>query len=121
MERIGVIIVAGGSGRRMGGSIPKQFRLLGGQPVLARTIGNFAAAWPASIHKSWASRTRKGKSLAFMMIVLVGYIAGIAKVLVSHTAIYMLIPYTLNTTLVLCDLALYYRNYRIDSGLHVPF
>ena len=73
------------------------------------------------IHKSWASRTRKGKSLAFMMIVLVGYIAGIAKVLVSHTAIYMLIPYTLNTTLVLCDLALYYRNYRIDSGLHVPF
>ncbi|WP_273370591.1 IspD/TarI family cytidylyltransferase [Alistipes megaguti] len=48
MERIGVIIVAGGSGRRMGGSIPKQFRLLGGQPVLARTIGNFAAAWPGA-------------------------------------------------------------------------
>lgn len=48
MERIGVIIVAGGSGRRMGGTIPKQFRLLGGQPVLARTIGNFAAAWPGA-------------------------------------------------------------------------
>lgn len=48
MERIGVIIVAGGSGRRMGGGIPKQFRLLGGQPVLARTIGNFAAAWPGA-------------------------------------------------------------------------
>lgn len=48
MERIGVIIVAGGSGRRMGGSIPKQFRLLGGQPVLARTIGNFATAWPGA-------------------------------------------------------------------------
>ena len=79
----------------------------------------FAAAWPASIHKSWASRTRKGKSLAFMMIVYV--LAGLFGNLVSHTAIYMLIPYTLNTTLVLCDLALYYRNYRIDSGLHVPF
>lgn len=48
MERIGVIIVAGGSGHRMGGSIPKQFRLLGGQPVLARTIGNFAAALPGA-------------------------------------------------------------------------
>lgn len=48
MERIGVIIVAGGSGRRMGGGIPKQFRILGGQPVLARTIGNFAAAWPGA-------------------------------------------------------------------------
>ena len=81
----------------------------------------FAAAWPASIHKSLVSRTRKGKSLTFMIIILTGYIAGIAKVLVSHTAIYMLIPYTLNTTLVLCDVALYYRNYRIDNGLRVPF
>lgn len=43
-ERIGVIIVAGGSGRRMGGSLPKQFRLLDGVPVLARTINNFALA-----------------------------------------------------------------------------
>ena len=69
----------------------------------------FAAAWPASIYKSWVSRTRKGKSLAFMLIVLVGYMAGITKVLVSHTAIYMLIPYTVNTTLVACDIVLYYR------------
>ena len=81
----------------------------------------FAAAWPASIHKSLVSRTTKGKSLHFLLIVLTGYAAGIAKVLVSHTAIYMLVPYTLNTTLVLCDVALYYRNYRIDNGKHVPF
>lgn len=77
----------------------------------------FAAAWPASIYKSWVSRTRKGKSLAFMVIVLAGYAAGIAHVLVSDSTVYMLIPYTLNTTLVLCDIALYYRNYRIDEGL----
>ena len=76
----------------------------------------FAAAWPASIYKSWTSRTRKGKSLSFMLIIIVGYIAGIAKVLVSNSSVYMLIPYTLNTVLVLCDLVLYYRNYRIDEG-----
>ena len=77
----------------------------------------FAAAWPASIYTSWTSRTRKGKSLSFMFIVLVGYAAGIAKVLAGSGPIYMLIPYTLNTALVLCDLMLYYRNYRIDEGL----
>ena len=38
MERTGVIIVAGGSGSRAGGARPKQFRFLGGMPVLARTI-----------------------------------------------------------------------------------
>ncbi len=44
--RTGVIVVAGGSGHRMGGALPKQFRLLGGLPVLARTINAFAAALP---------------------------------------------------------------------------
>jgi len=48
MERCGVIIVAGGTGRRCGGRIPKQFALLGGIPVLARTIGNFAKALPGA-------------------------------------------------------------------------
>lgn len=42
----GVIIVAGGSGTRMGAALPKQFLLLDGQPVLARTINRFAEALP---------------------------------------------------------------------------
>lgn len=49
MERqTGVIIVAGGGGSRMGGSLPKQFMLLGGMPVLAHTINNFAGALPGA-------------------------------------------------------------------------
>lgn len=42
----GVIIVAGGSGHRMGSSIPKQFLFLGNRPVLAHTIDAFARALP---------------------------------------------------------------------------
>ncbi len=48
MERTAVIIVAGGSGRRMGEGLPKQFRFLGNTPVLARTIGLFADALPGA-------------------------------------------------------------------------
>jgi 2-C-methyl-D-erythritol 4-phosphate cytidylyltransferase len=36
-----VIIVAGGKGLRMGSDIPKQFLLIGGKPVLMRTIERF--------------------------------------------------------------------------------
>lgn len=36
-----VIIVAGGSGTRMGTEIPKQFLSIGGMPVLMQTINNF--------------------------------------------------------------------------------
>ena len=46
MAKRGVIIVAGGSGRRMGSALPKQFMMLGGMPVLARTINTFSEALP---------------------------------------------------------------------------
>lgn len=44
----GAVIVAGGSGRRMGGQMPKQFLPLGpeGKPVLVYTVERFLAALP---------------------------------------------------------------------------
>ena len=39
------IIVAGGAGVRMGGSIPKQFQLLKGKPVLWHSVNAFAKAF----------------------------------------------------------------------------
>ena len=45
-QRVGVIIVAGGSGRRMGTTRPKQFAFVGGEPILVRTINTFAKALP---------------------------------------------------------------------------
>lgn len=50
MEKIniGVVIVAGGSGKRIGGAIPKQFMIVGGEPLLARTINTFSEALPAA-------------------------------------------------------------------------
>ncbi|HSJ24929.1 MAG TPA: 2-C-methyl-D-erythritol 4-phosphate cytidylyltransferase [Longimicrobiales bacterium] len=58
MKAVGVIIPAGGAGRRMGG-ISKPFIELGGEPVLARSLRPFLArpdvrwvvvALPASVH-----------------------------------------------------------------------
>ncbi len=37
------VIVAGGRGVRMGADVPKQFLLLGGKPILERTLGPFLA------------------------------------------------------------------------------
>lgn len=48
MAKRGVIIVAGGSGSRMKAALPKQFLLLGGEPVLARTINTFREAMPTA-------------------------------------------------------------------------
>jgi 2-C-methyl-D-erythritol 4-phosphate cytidylyltransferase len=45
MDNLSVIIVAGGQGRRMGGSIPKQFLLLGDRPILMHTLQRFYNAF----------------------------------------------------------------------------
>ena len=42
------IFVAGGSGTRMGGEVPKQFLMLDGRPILQRTIEGFLARRPWS-------------------------------------------------------------------------
>ena len=48
MAKRGVVIVAGGSGSRMQSALPKQFLMLGGEPIVARTINTFAEALPGA-------------------------------------------------------------------------
>ena len=43
MPRVNVILVAGGSGRRFGGPVAKQFQLLAGDPLLVRSARAFTA------------------------------------------------------------------------------
>lgn len=48
MAQTAVIIVAGGVGRRMGASLPKQFMMLGNNPILVHTINRMREALPAA-------------------------------------------------------------------------
>jgi 2-C-methyl-D-erythritol 4-phosphate cytidylyltransferase len=40
---VGVVVVAAGQGTRLGGELPKQFRLIGGVPMLLRALRPFVA------------------------------------------------------------------------------
>lgn len=73
----------------------------------------FGAAWPSSIYKSYTSRTSKGKSIVFLVIVLIGYCSGILhKLLYNFDLIIWL--YVLNALMVITDIVLYYRNLAFD-------
>lgn len=74
----------------------------------------FGAAWPASIYKSFTARTAKGKSAAFLIILIIGYIFGIINKLINSPD-YVMFLYMLNTAMVSADLALYFRNSRLDK------
>jgi hypothetical protein len=74
----------------------------------------FGAAWPASIYKSWKSRTNKGKSLFFLCLILTGYIMGILhKIFFYYDEVIYL--YIINFLMVLADMILFFRNSRLEK------
>ena len=85
-------------------------------------ILSFGASWPMNVIKSYKARTAKGKSLAFMLLIFFGYIAGIASKFVNETYManfsskwYVLFFYFLNIFMVGIDIILYFRNKRLDK------
>ena len=85
-------------------------------------IVSFGASWPMNVMKSWKARTAKGKSLAFLLFIFFGYIAGIASKFLNEaymasfaTKWYVLIFYILNLLMVGTDLILYFRNKKLDA------
>lgn len=78
----------------------------------------FGAAWPLSIYKSYTSRSTEGKSVSFLIVILIGYVAGIMnKIFNQYDAVVYL--YLLNFIMVLTDLLIYFRNSRItDTPSH---
>ena len=76
----------------------------------------FGVAWPANIYKSIKSRSTKGKSVMFLIIVILGYIFGIThKILYSRDIVMIL--YIINLLMVLVDLALYYWNKKYEDSI----
>ncbi|MCW4022567.1 MAG: hypothetical protein ACOWW1_04450 [archaeon] len=71
----------------------------------------FGAAWPFSIRRSIVSKSITGKSFAFLLIIWVGYLAGILHKIFYHPDI-VVVFYAINLTMVTVDTALFLRNKR---------
>lgn len=72
----------------------------------------FGLAWPVNIYKTVATKSAKGRSLIFQVVVLIGYASGVIhKILYSYDLI--LILYCLNLVMISIDLVLllYYHKY----------
>lgn len=85
-------------------------------------ILSFGASWPMNVIKSYKARSAKGKSLTFLVLIFVGYIAGIASKFTNAAYMasfsekwYVLVFYFINITMVGIDIALYFRNLALDK------
>ena len=80
-------------------------------------IVSFGFSWPMNVIKSYRARTTKGKSLAFLLLISIGYVFGIAgKLMAPSFKWYVLFFYVLNLIMVGVDLLLYIRNFKLDKA-----
>jgi len=69
----------------------------------------FGFSWPFAIARTYRAKRVDGKSPAFEMIVIVGYLCGIVSHLVSGRGLWVIVVYCVDIALVSTDLALYFH------------
>ena len=84
----------------------------------------FGFAWPLSIYKSFVSKKTAGKSLLFLIVLQIGYVAGILFKLSEYQANVKINPnvtvsinlylYILNFVMITIDELLFLRNRKLE-------
>ena len=77
----------------------------------------FGLSWPISVYKSFTSRSTKGKSVVFILAILIGYIAGIIGKIAGNLINYVLVIYIINVVMVLTDLVMYFLNKKAETKI----
>lgn len=84
----------------------------------------FGISWPFNLAKSIRSKTTKGKSLLFLVLIDLGYLAGLTSKFFSETFVWntdwwIFVIYSINFTLVTLDLIVYFINRARENKSHI--
>lgn len=70
----------------------------------------FGLSWPISVIKSLRTKSTQGKSLLFIIAIIIGYLSGIAGKIANSQISYVLVIYCINLAMVTADLIIYFIN-----------
>ena len=84
----------------------------------------FGISWPINLAKSIRTRSTKGKSLIFLILIDVGYICGmiskfVSPIFVWSTDWWVFAIYAINFSFVTADLTVYFINKNRENKLEV--
>lgn len=74
----------------------------------------FGFSWPLNVYRNIKSRTAKGMSIAFILLIITGYLAGITAKIVCHNFSYVLAVYFINLAIVSANVFVYFHNRKLD-------
>lgn len=81
----------------------------------------FGLSWPISVMKNYKSGTTKNMSLRFTLLIIAGYIFGIAAKLINGVYNFVLAVYVLNLAVVVLNIFVYARNKKLDERAHASY
>ena len=81
----------------------------------ALMLVSFGLSWPVNALNAWKARTAKGTSLAFLVLITFGYVAGIAAKFVGDNITWVLGVYVINLAMLVANILIYVRNSRLDA------
>lgn len=74
----------------------------------------FGLSWPISLVKNVKAKSAKNMSFRFILLIIIGYIAGIFSKIISQSFNYVLIIYLINLLIVSGNLVIYFINKKYD-------
>jgi len=74
----------------------------------------FGFSWPINVVKAYKAGTAKSTSLAFIFLIITGYILGISAKVINSQYNYVLVVYILNLIIVFSNVLVYFRNRSLD-------
>ena len=74
----------------------------------------FGLSWPMAVVKNIKAHTAKSMSLPFILLIITGYIAGIAAKINTGSFSYVLVIYIINLFFVSANLVVYFINLSHD-------
>ena len=79
----------------------------------------FGLSWPISVYKSIKSKSTQGKSVVFIIAIIIGYISGIIGKIVNNQLTYVMIIYCFNLIVVSVDLVLFFINRKNEKEIEL--
>ena len=74
----------------------------------------FGLSWPMSVVKNIRAHSAKAMSLPFILLIIIGYIAGITAKICAGNYSFVLLIYGINLMFVGANLVVYFINRRCD-------
>lgn len=76
----------------------------------------FGLSWPMNAWKSLKAGTAAGSSWQFLLLITMGYVAGIAAKFISDSITWVLAVYFINLACLGVNWVVYFRNCKLDAA-----